>query len=252
MDEQTLILFDDYINGALSLAEQKELEIRISNDPKLADAFEVFKDLNGHLDHQLSSDRATFIKQLDVLADTHLNSVSTQNTSQTTPSEDTTKLIRFKPWRYVAAACVVMFFSVLLWLNIRPPSYSQYAFDDDITLTVRSNGEVAFAKAEDAFNKGAYEEAIGYFNSILSNTPENAEVSYYKGIAFVELLKFEEADALFIKVANGKSVFKYKAVWYHALSKLKQKDTGACKRLLKRIPKEAEDYSRAQELLDRL
>ena len=71
---------------------------------------------------------------------------------------------------------------------------------------------LAFAKAEKAFNTGVYEEAILFFNSILSNTPNNAEVSYYKGVALVELNRFDEADNVFSKITNGISVYKYKAL----------------------------------------
>ena len=41
MDEKTMLLFDDYLQGALSLQEQNELEQRIQAEPELADAFTI-------------------------------------------------------------------------------------------------------------------------------------------------------------------------------------------------------------------
>jgi len=248
MDEKTLQLFDDYLQGALSIANQKALEERIANEPELADAFVVFREVNGHLEHQLSEERSDFKSQLEGLADAHLDVSSNEQTK----SKKETKVIAFRPMRYLVAASVVIFFGAMFLFNSGAPTYEDYAFDGKVNLVARDGGDIAFAKAEEAFNNKSYEEAIEYFNSILSSSPRNAEILYYKGIALVELLQFDEADALFARLGATPNVFKYKAIWYGALSKLKQKDKVACIALLKTIPASAEDYNKAQELLDDL
>lgn len=245
MDEKTMLIFDDYLQGALSLQEQKDLEQRIQNEPELADAFTIFKDLNGHLEHTYSQERSDFKAQLETIGNTHFKKTTTVETKET-------KVIRFTPLRYLVAASVIFLFGFIMWMQLRAPSYSDYPVDQEISLTIRTEGELAFAKAEKAFNAGAYEEAILFFNSILSNTPNNAEVSYYKAIALVELNNFSEADTIFSRIANGNSVFKYKALWGEALSKLKQGDTKRCAEILQKIPAEAEDYEKAQTLQDKL
>ena len=248
MDEKTLQLFDDYLQGALSVADQKALEERIAKEPALADAFVVFRELNGHLEHQLSEERSAFKSQLDSLADAHLDIAPS---TQTIAAKET-KVIKFKPMRYLVAASVAILFGALFILNTGDPNYEDYAFDGEISLVARDGGDIAFAKAEEAFNNKSYEEAIAFFDSILSNDPRNAEILYYKGIALVEILQFDEADALFARIGANDNVFKYKAIWYGALSKLKQKDNKGCIALLKTIPSTAEDYEKAQELLDDL
>ncbi|MFT6415774.1 MAG: tetratricopeptide (TPR) repeat protein [Gammaproteobacteria bacterium] len=245
MDEKTMLLFDDYLQGALSLKEQKELEQRIQEEPELGDAFAVFKDLNGHLEHSFSKERSDFRTQLKAMGDAHFK-------KSTIVEAKETKVIRFTPLRYLVAASVVFLFGTIMWMQLSTPTYADYPVHQDISLTIRTDGELAFAKAEKAFNTGAYEEAILFFNSILSNTPNNVEVSYYKGIALVELNRFDEADGIFSNITNGNSVYKYKALWSQALSKLKQKDAKACIKILQKIPAEAEDYEKAQDLLDKL
>ena len=49
-----------------------------------------------------------------------------------------------------------------------------------------------------------------------------------------------------------KSIYKNKAIWYLALSKLKQKDFTACKEILLTLPKSSEDYDNAQKILNKL
>jgi hypothetical protein len=51
---------------------------------------------------------------------------------------------------------------------------------------------------------------------------------------------------------GGNSVYKDKATWYLALSYLKQDKKAACKSTLKEIPVDAEDYDKAQKLLNNL
>tara|TARA_R110001632_G_scaffold175052_3_gene294741 strand:- start:1458 stop:2195 length:738 start_codon:yes stop_codon:yes gene_type:complete len=245
MDEKTMLLFDDYLQGALSLQEQNELEQRIQAEPELADAFTIFKELNGHLEHSFSKERDDFKSQLKEIGASHFN-------NSTTTKKKETKVIRFTPLRYLVAASVIFLFGTIMWMQLSNPVYSDYPVDQDINLTLRTDGELAFAKAEKAFNAGSYEEAILFFNSILSNTPNNAEVSYYKGIALVELNRFDEADSIFSRISIGNSVYKYRALWSQALGKLKQKDTKACAEILEKIPPEAEDYEKAQDLLDKL
>jgi tetratricopeptide (TPR) repeat protein len=245
MDEKTMLLFDDYLQGALSLKEQKTLEQRIQEEPELADAFAIFKDLNGHLEHTFSKERSEFKTRLKAISETQLSEEMSDETKET-------KVIRFTPLRYLVAASVVFLFGAIMWMQLQTPSYGDYPVDQNISLTIRSNGELAFAKAEKAFNTGSYEEAILFFDSILSNTPNNAEVSYYKAIAFVELNRFDEADAIFSRISRGTSVYKYKALWSQALSKLKQKDTKACAEILQKIPADAEDFEKAKDLLDKL
>lgn len=245
MDEKTMLLFDDYLQGALSASEQKDLEQRLANEPALADAFDIFKELNGHLSHHYSEERASFAAQLRLKSQEHASIQEAKTTS-------TTKVIRLRPLQYFVAASVVLLFGAILWSQLGVPTYSDYQLEQPISLTLRSEGEVAFAKAEEAFNSGDYEQAILFFNSILSNTPDNVEVQYYKAIALTEQDNYDDADNIYQSLWEGSSVYKYKALWRHALSKLKQKDKTSAKALLQKIPEEAEDYERAQELLDKL
>lgn len=244
MDEKTILLFDDYLQGALSPEAKDTLESRLKTEPALKDAFTIFKEVNGHLSHQLSEERVAFKDTLETLADQHLKTT-------TTPKKEV-KVISFKPFRYLVAACVIVLFGITFWVQMQEVSYDDYSFKGTIDLVERGDDVAAFAKAEKAFNNGEYSEAIIEFDTILADDPENTQVLFYKGIASVEIEDYAKAALIFENLSSGTSIFKYKAQWYHALNYLKQGDTDQCKQILERLPQEAENYKDAQELLKKL
>lgn len=244
MDEKTILLFDDYLQGALSPEAKEAFESRLKTEPALKDAFVIFRDVNQHLHHYHSEERATF-------KDT-LKKVSDQYIAPSVAPKKEVKVIRFNPWKYAIAAAVVVLLGLTFMFSSGDPLYAEYAFNDSISLVERDGEGTAFAKAETAFNAKEYQEAIGYFDAILASDGANAEVQYYKGIALVEVEKYDKADAIFSQLADGNTLYKHKATWYNALSKLKQDDENACKQLLEKIPAGAEDYEVAQELLKKL
>ena len=74
----------------------------------------------------------------------------------------------------------------------------------------------------------------------------------YYAITNIELDNYTTADTNLNTLINGKSAYKNKALWYSALSRLKQRNIDATIVLLKQIPEDADDYKVAQKLLDKL
>src|SRR5690606_33814315 len=132
------------------------------------------------------------------------------------------------------------------------PVYGDYANFNKISLTVRGGNEELLPKAEKAFNEGNYEESLLYFDQILAKEDDYKEIQLYKSIALIETSQYEEAEELLTVLSTGASVFKYDAMWYLALSKLKQKKYEECKIILERIPEDTEGYKKAQKLLRKL
>ncbi len=244
MDEKTILLFDDYLQEALSPEAKKALELRLQTEPDLKDAFTIFRDLNEHLSHNLSEERTTFKGTLKTLADEHLD-------TSVMPKKEV-KVIRFKPLRYLVAACAVILFGAIFWTQMQNASYSDYSFEGTIDLIERGEDASAFAKAEKDFNNGLYSDAIVSFDAILASDPNNTQVLFYKGIASVETENYVDAEQIFVNLSTGNSIFKYKAQWYNALNFLKQGDVDRCKQILLSLPQEAENYKEAQKLLKKL
>ncbi|MFZ0597761.1 MAG: CDC27 family protein, partial [Flavobacterium sp.] len=96
-----------------------------------------------------------------------------------------------------------------------------------------------------------YAVAIPVFEEILkeNNTPE---IKYFYGVSLLEESKYTKAEAVFKELISGTSVYKEKAKWNLALSKLKQKKYKECEQILQTISQDYENYDDVEKLLDEL
>ena len=156
-------------------------------------------------------------------------------------------------YKFAIAASVALLLGFFVFNQFSgEPNYSDFANYDQISLTVRGTSDALLNEAETAFNSKNYEQAEQLFNQILEEDSSNTEIQFYKSITLIETNQFSEADELLKGISEGNSIYKNKATWYLALSKLKQDNLEGCKNILKNIPEDAEDYKQAQKLLNKL
>jgi cytochrome c-type biogenesis protein CcmH/NrfG len=105
--------------------------------------------------------------------------------------------------------------------------------------------------AQDAFNSKKFKQATVFFEEILK-TDKSAEIRFFYAISLLEENNFNMAENIFQELHKGSSIYKEKALWYLALSKLKQKKYEECRSILETIPSHTEDYQKAQQLLNDL
>ncbi|MDI1304359.1 MAG: tetratricopeptide repeat protein, partial [bacterium] len=115
----------------------------------------------------------------------------------------------------------------------------------------RGTVDANLKQAEEAFIAKNYKAAIPFFETVLKEK-KNPEIQYFYGISLLETNKIKEAEAVFNELKAGTSIYKNKAIWSLALSKLKQKEYKSCKEILLTIPSDYEDYDQVQELLKKL
>jgi tetratricopeptide (TPR) repeat protein len=157
-------------------------------------------------------------------------------------------------WYYwAAAACVLIICGVFFYSSFdQQPSYAEFAIHEPLALGERSASDSVVIKAEESFNNKDYQQALSYFDQLLESDQENSELQLYKGIVLLELNRFDEAERVFKSVQDSNSVFKTRALWYLALSKLKQNRFEECRNIAAQIPEGSDEYDNAQELLERL
>lgn len=247
MEEQDYLQFEAYLDGNLSKDEILTFNEKLKSDAQFKKAFLVYQDITSHLKHQIENEQETadFKANLDVISTQHFNK-SEENKISSKPSH------RSNFYKYAIAASVVILLGFFVFNQFGDPRYKDYNNFDTISLTVRSSENAVIKKAEQSFNSQNYAEALTAFNIILEDDFSNLEIQYYKGIALVETNQFEEAELLLTKLSNGSSVYKNKAKWILALNYLKQDHKSACVEVLQTIPKDAEDYNKAQKLLNKL
>ncbi len=244
MENNDSLLFTGYIEGTLSSPEKELFESRLKEDSSFSNAFEEFKNIYYVLENRFSPERAEVLASIQK-ADSKFKS---RNTQENHPK----KIILFKPWQMGIAATILLAIGLFIFNGLGKPSYSEYATPGEIVLTVRSESDSISKKAETTFNSKNYEEAISYFDSLLEKSPDNSEIKFYKAIALIETDNFEKADSLLRSLSEGESVYAYKAVYWRALSKLKQKKYEEVRTILQTIPQSVPEYKKAEELLSDL
>lgn len=243
MNEQESILFEEYLSKTLSKEKCITFENRLQNDSKFKTTFNTYKELSSFLEHKFANeDKSQIFKK-------NLNEISTNHFEKL---KSKIKVVKFKSWQYAVAASFVIFLGTYTYNMLSTPSFGDYSNYETISLSFRGTQNELLNNAESAFNNKNFANAITYFNQLLKINPNNQELQLYKAISEVEVNKFDEADSLLIKISQGNSVYKNKALWHLALSKFKQKDIKSCVEILKNIPEDADDYTNSQKLLDKL
>ena len=243
MEPQDYTLFEKYLAGELEAEAKAEFEKELAEDSNFNAEFETYKELSDHLAHQFSNkeERADVSSSIEKIGDDYFkNNTSTEKSSS------------FNRSFLAIAASIIIIVGFFAYDLFSVPTYSDYSNYGDINLTVRGAQDDAIKHAENAFNAKNYTEAIIYFDTILQTEPNNVDVQFYKAIAHIETNDYGEADRILRTLARGNSIHKYEAMWYRALSQLKQKDHEGAIAILETIPQEADVYNKAQDLLNDL
>lgn len=240
MKEENYIIFDQYLQDELSAEEKATFEKELTEDAEMAASFATFKELQAHLENKFGNetDLNAFKANLKTISEAHFENKKT-------------KVIRFKPWQYAAAASVALLFGLFFFNQQSTPSFDDYNQFENAAFTERGTLDANLKQAENAFNAKKYQEAIRFFEAILIEN-RSAEIQYFYGVSLLETNEFQKAEAVFVTLQTGSSIYKNKAVWGLALVKLKQKDYKSCKVFLEAIPADYEDYDKVKELLDKL
>ncbi|MEP3838347.1 MAG: hypothetical protein ABJM36_11905 [Algibacter sp.] len=247
MEEQDYILFEDYISEHLSNEERAGFEQKLKTDKTFAEAFQSYKEWSSFLGSKFGNadELNAFKSNLKNISDEHFN-----KTEAIQDFHGKTKT--YNVFKYAIAACVVILFGIFTFNQFSSPTYSDFNNYDAISLTVRGSNSELLKTAENAFNSKNFNSADDAFKQLLELNPYNSELKLYRAISNIELNNFKISDDLLEDLINGNSAFKNKASWYLALSKLKQENKTACTVILKTIPEGADDFEKAQKLLDKL
>ena len=239
MNEERYILFGQYLEDELSAEEKTTFEKQLVEDQELASAFEIFKELNLHLENKFGNvtELNAFEKNLKSISKEHFKTKKS-------------KVLAFKPWQYAIAASVAILVGLFVFQNINP-TFDDYNNPEMATFIERGDVNENLKLAQDAFNAKNYKAAIPYFEGVLK-VNKSPEIQYFYAVSLLEDNQFQKAETNFSELQSGTSIYKNKATWYLALSKLKQKEYKSCKEILLTIPDDFEDYDQVQELLNEL
>jgi len=246
MKEDHYITFDNYLNNELSGAELASFEEQLNSDADFKQEFEIYKAIESSLSSKFENEEEekALRNTLSKLGSTHIK--------QENSTKKKGKVISFLNYKKLMVAASIALLIGFFLFNNGEPVYSDFSNHQALELVVRSDNNEAVVKAQEAFNSKNYKAALKQLTILSETTKNDAEIELYKGICFLELDNYVEADVIFDEISSGKSVFANTASWYKALSMLKQQQFEACKYVLQRIPESADEYNKAQKLLKKL
>jgi tetratricopeptide (TPR) repeat protein len=240
MNEEVYISFESYLNNEMSQTEKEQFEQKLNSDNQFRESFNLYKETTAMLENKFDSKTIDFKENLKSISKSHFSE----------SKEDKSRVINFKPFYYAVAASVVLAFGT--WFMMQGnPEYGDFNQHENAYFTERGSIIKNLRLAQNAFNEKNYKAAIENFEIVLKDY-DKPEVRFFYGISLLEENRYSEAETNFITIQNGTSVYKDKATWYLALSKLKQNQFDECKDYIKQIPEDAEDYEKAQKLLNKL
>lgn len=237
MNEEVHIGFESYLNNEMPTEEKIAFESKLNTDTEFNKSFSLYKETTQFLDNKFSDKTADFKQNLQCISKEYF-----ADNQQNKP-----KVIAFKPWYYAVAASVTMLLGTWFVMQNSNPVYSDYDQHESAYFMERGEGDVNLKETQDFFNAKEYQKAVTAFEKITDLN--NPEFQYYYAIALIETNNYQKADAVLKTIHQGTSSYKDKAIWYLALSNLKQEKLDECKKLLEQIPADAEDYEKAQDLL---
>lgn len=239
MNEERYIVFGQYLENELSAEEKTNFEKQLNEDTEMATAFKIFKELHLHLENKFGKEQElkAFKKNLKSISATHFN-----------PKKS--KVVAFKPWQYAIAASVAVLMGLFVFQNINP-TFDDYNNPEMATFIERGDVNQNLKLAQDAFNSKNFKKAIPYFETVLKES-KSPEIQYFYAVSLLEDNQFPKAETNLLELKSRNSIYKNKATWYLALSKLKQEDYDSCKEILLTIPEDFEDYDQVQQLLNEL
>jgi hypothetical protein len=240
MNEELYIGFESYLNNELPPEEKIQFEIKLKTDNEFNKEFELYKETTLFLNHKFSKNTTDF-KQ-------NLQSISKEYFSEN--QQKPTKVISFKPWYFAAAASVAIVLGTWFGMQNNNPTYEDFNQHENAYFIERGEADLNMKNAQDFFNNHQFNKAVVAFEKI--KNIHNPELQYYYAIALIETNKYHKAESILKSIQQGSSAYKDKAVWFLALSKLKQEKINECKNVLKQISNDAEDYDKAQHLLNKL
>lgn len=243
MNEQDQILLDAYFNGLLDESQATAVREKAGTDAEFGAAFRLRLEQNQWL--QREPGRQAVAGTL-----TSVGKDFFRETGQETPMRATR--INWKRAMLLAASFALVLFATWYLRSGSEPNYEQYAQHAPVSFTQRGDNQALQTAAETNFNSRQYDRALADLDALLAQDPGNLTAILYKGICLIELGRTAEARTAMEPLATGSSALRPDALWYVALSYLKDRNMEQCKAALTQIGTGADRYEQAQALLREL
>lgn len=243
--ENTQKLIERYFENDLSEQELEALQQRLLDDPRFAEAFQLEKDLlegieafgNEQLREQLE---AMHVEETREIGPTNGQVIEEPgDTSPFEPKPVDGKVVKMVDRRWWLAAAVLAIGLLARWFfaENKPTTDQLYAIfaQHEFDFTEMGTNDELLPRAEQLLKAKNYADALPLLETYLTTNPDDNLVKMAKGKSLLEMGRFKEALDVFGGIAQANPVLADEAIWYQALTYLKQGDVENCRKSLETI-----------------
>ena len=234
-----------YAEGEMTADEQADFETALASDEALRRQLALYHEVHASLQQQFGADA-----QRDQLQHTLQSLRGEFFGSNAAPA----KVVSFKRYlRSIAAVAAILIAVVFIWQPWKQNLVAEFA-ETTMVAPAERGGTIdnLLQQAVDAFNNKDFTTAVSLLQQVTKHDSTNSYAEFYYGVALLQTDLLYDARNIFNKLYAGQSAFKYDAAFYQALGYLKEKNKAACIEWLQKIPADANNFNKAQELLHKL
>jgi len=240
-DENDIDLIDKYLREELSGNALQDFEHRLATDTDFAQQVDWHQRLVSGIKKQSQREIKSYLQSLE-------EQEKTTNEKKTVP---------MNYWKFAIAASVVLLIIAAFWVYLFQPAprdlFAQYYEPyPNVEATVERNEQDtdAYTQAFRWYEDGAYEKATSAFQQLIQENPTET-LYFYAGLTALERNLPKAALTHFENViTNHENKYYQQALWYAALTAIKQKDIKRAKAYLQTLSDKGGFYgNKAEQLL---
>jgi tetratricopeptide (TPR) repeat protein len=234
-----------YAEGEMTTDERAVFETALASDESLRKQLALYQEVHVSLKHHFNAGEQR---------------IPLQDTMQSLRGEffgvasQPAKVISFKRYlRSAVAVAAILIAVIMIWQPWKPGLFKEFSETSMAAPAERGNSsDNLLEQAVDAFNKKDYARAASVLQQVKQQDTANSFVNFYYGVSLLQTNRIAEARETFNQLYAGQSAFKFDAAFYQALGYLKEDNKEQCRAWLQKIPSDAPNYNKAQELLNKL
>ena len=246
-----------YLDKQMSGQEIADFEQELKINPELYEELLLHKDVDAAIKDLIGENM--FLKNLELAHKSYMESTTKKNSAKTPIFQLTPKYLI----RYAAAAVIFIALSVGVFYTMSSKSispdklYTSYYVPYEVNGANRSGNagdESLIEKAMQKFEQKDFDGAIKIFNSMKTTGNTNISSNFYKGIAYLEMNKPNEAiKSLEVVVKNENSEVLAEAEWYLGLAYLKANDLDNARKQFTKVSEKYPFYKKkADEIINKI
>lgn len=234
-----------YAEGEMTADERSAFETALASDESLRRQLALYQEVHSSLLQHFSAG-----DQRNPLQDTMQSLRGEFFGADSQPS----KVVSFNRYlRSAVAVAAILIAVIIIWQPWKPGLFKEFSETSMVAPAERGGlTDNLLQQAVEAFNKKDYIGAVSLLQLVKQQDTANSFVDFYYGVALLQTDRLPEAREIFNQLYAGQSAFKFEAAFYQALGYLKVDNKTDCKEWLQKIPSDAPNYSKAQELLNKL